>query len=191
MVGLLTSSLQFRAEADQECIITLDGFNQHEGTALLTWSLDRANARDVHRFGIVPTEIITVPGGTAQFIAQFRGPRPPDVALQWFRNGELIPDEAGPSITIENVSRPLMSENTAMQSMFGDIEVISESARLRLTTPNRRSTRLTCVRFWLSTSSRIYFSFGPANAQPLAQQRRRPIPLVTSLATGFSDTQMC
>ena len=187
--GFLTSSLQFKAEADQEYIILVDGFNQHEGTAILTWSLDRTRVVDVPRFSVQPAERVARPGSQVVFNATLQGPRPPGIALQWFFNGEAIENETSPQLRVDSIDSSQVGRYW-VEATIGNVTAISDHAVLTLAA-RRAINALVIPEVKIENKfADIFFSFAGANAQGLQQQRRRPIRLAASLATGYSGAQI-
>ena len=187
--GLLTSSLRFKAEPDQEYIISVVGFNQHEGTAVLTWNFDRTRIVNVPRFTIQPAETVARLGSQINLTANIQGPRPPGVALQWVFNDVEIVGETGPQLRIENIGPNQVGEYW-VKATLGNLEATSDRASLAIAA--RRAINAVVVTEIKRENkfADLFFNFAGANAQALQRQRRRPIRLAASLATGFSGAQI-
>ena len=187
--GKLTSELRFRAEPDQEYIVVVDGFNQNEGTAVLTWDFDRTVLINVPRFSVLPAETVARPGSQINLTATFRGPRPPGLTLQWFFNGNPIEGETSPQLRVENIGPRKVGKYWA-EATLGNIKAESDRATLALAARRAVNALVVPEVKVESKFADLFFSFAGANAQALQQQRRRPIRLAASLATGFSGAQI-
>ncbi len=187
--GFLTSSVRFRATGGEEYIIVVDGFNQQQGTAILTWNLDRTVTIEPPRFTINPNEVVARRGSQSTFTASFRGPRPPGVELQWIFNGEPIEGATSNQLVVNDI-QPRDAGKYWVRARVANIEVNSERATLALAA-RRAVNALVVPEVKIENKfADIFFSFAGPNAQGLQQQRRRPIPLAASLATGFSGAQI-
>jgi hypothetical protein len=187
--GKLTSQLRFRAEPDQEYIVVVDGFNQNEGTAVLTWNFDRTLVINVPRFSVQPAEHVARPGSQVNFTATFQGPRPANLTLQWFFNGNPFEGETSPQLQVENIGPSKVGKYWA-EATLGNLKAESDRATLALAA-RRAVNALVIPEVKVENKfADLFFSFAGANAQALQQQRRRPIRLAASLATGFSGAQI-
>jgi hypothetical protein len=187
--GKLTSELRFRAEPDQEYIIVVDGFNQNEGTAVLTWGFDRTVVINVPRFSVQPAERVARPGSEVNFTATFRGPQPDGLTLQWFFNGNPIEGATSPQLRVESIGPSEVGKYWA-EATVGNLKAESDRATLALAARRAVNALVIPEVKVESKFADLFFSFAGANAQALQPQRRRPIRLAASLATGFSGAQI-
>jgi hypothetical protein len=105
--GFYTSQLDFTALAGQSYFVQLDGFGRRGtgGEFTLQWRLDPS----VPRTPVIqtnPSPVSVKPGDRATFsatIEQIAGVPPP--AFQWFFNGNLLPNQIGPTLTIQNAQK--------------------------------------------------------------------------------------
>ena len=186
--GFLTSSLTFKAESDQEYIVVVDGFNQSEGTAILTWSLDRTITVAIPRFVVEPVETVARWDSSVTFTASTPAPRPDGIDLQWYLNGAPIEGATGPQLRVDNIRARNVGRYWVVATL-GNREARSREATLALAARRAvNAEKITEVKTERKFAD-IFLAFAQPNAQAV-RTRRRPIPLAAALATGFSGAQI-